>query len=87
MLDSVIITQIAQPQASWGQDVQANGADEGRGRAVGGGIQRHGGRGGRHPVALQTQEEFPGFVHVHRVPLHAFDYHRLRMGGGERGLR
>lgn len=33
-----VITQIAQPQASWGQDVQADGADEGRGRAVGCGI-------------------------------------------------
>lgn len=90
-----VITQIAQPQASWGQDVQADGADEGWGWAVGGGIQRH--RrwgGGRHPVALQTQEELPGFVHVYCIPLHAFDYHRLKItrkkswtirkrGGGE----
>lgn len=49
-----VITQIAQPQTSWGQDVQANGADEGRGRAIGGGIQHHRGRGGWHPIALQT---------------------------------
>lgn len=76
-LDSVI-TQITQPQASWGQDVQANGADEGRGRAIGGGIQHHRGWGGWHAVALQTQEEFSGFIHVHCIPLHALDYHRLR---------
>lgn len=77
-LDSVL-TQIAQPQASWGQDVQANGADEGWWRDVGGGIQRHRRRGARgHPVALQTQEEFPGLVHVYCIPLHALYYHRLR---------
>lgn len=73
-----MFTQIAQPQSSWGQDVQADGADEGWGRAVGGGIERHGGRGGRHPVALQTQEEFSGFVHIDCVPLHALHYDRLR---------
>lgn len=71
------ITQITQPQSSWGQDVQANGADEGWGGTIRAGIQCHRGWGRHHSIALETQEEFSGFVHVDGIPLHTLDYHRL----------
>lgn len=71
-----VITQIAEPQSSWGQDIQANRADEGR--AVGGGIHCYRDWGGGHAVALKTKDEFPGFVHVYSIPLHTLHYHRLR---------
>lgn len=74
---NIVITKITQPQASWGQDVQANRADERWGWTISAGIQCHRGWGRHHSIALETQEEFSGFVHVDCIPLHTLDYHRL----------
>lgn len=52
--NNTVITQIGQPQSSWGQDVQADGADKWRGQTISGGGQRSRGRRRRHTVALQT---------------------------------